>query len=158
MELRLTVSELANLGRQAKVLPSIVRNIRGTAPTIDADVEIASIKNPPTTLKFAAKVAPVVAVTTTLRGFEAGIARIGVGVSARRLPLEKLIGMAMPILERKLTARGLPAGTVRRGATSDEFLVDLAALVRSHGQDLKDLRAEDGLFIAVLDEIPSASA
>ncbi|SDS72654.1 hypothetical protein [Paraoerskovia marina] len=147
MELRLTVNDLATLGRQAKILPPIVKNVRGTAPTVEADVAIAEIQNPPTAIRFAAKVAPVVAVSATLRGFDAGIARIGIAVSARRLPLEKLVGMAMPILERKLSARGLPAGTVRRGDSSDEFLVDLASVVRTKGVELHDLRTEDGRFV-----------
>lgn len=158
MELRLTITDIERLARRAKVLPPVVRTVRGTPPTIEADVDLASLKNPPTAVKFAAKVAPLIAVGATLRGYEGGIARVGVAVSARRLPLEKLIGAGMPLIERKLAARGLPAGTIRRGAHSDEFLVDLAALVRSHGAELRDVRVEDDVFVVVLDPAGVASA
>lgn len=149
MELRLDAADIAQLLSPPPNSRPIIRNVRGTPPMIEADVDLASHKETSPVARIAAAIAPVIAISAALVSFQDGIARVKVSVKARRIPLVRLIGALIPLLDRLLVNEGSQPGLIRRGERSDEFLVDLATIAHEERFMLRSLRVENGQFVVV---------
>lgn len=113
MRIELTVTEAVELARASGALPSFVRSVTGEGDDVRVVLDLREVPDPPSALRLAARLVPVVRGTLRVESFVAGTAVVAVEASAAGLPAHKLLGMAEGPLQGALRSKGLPADAVR---------------------------------------------
>ncbi|OLT54354.1 hypothetical protein [Cellulosimicrobium sp. CUA-896] len=149
MRIELTVTEAVELARAGGGLPPFVRTVTGEGDDVRVALDLREVPDPPSALRLAARLVPVVRVTLRLESFVAGTAVVAVEANAAGLPAHKLLGIAEGPLQAVLRSRGLPPDALHvlpgaRVAVDAQALLAAAAADRLPGARLTDLAYADG--------------
>ncbi|WP_435735408.1 hypothetical protein V5D56_11090 [Cellulosimicrobium sp. PMB13] len=153
MRIELTVTEAVDLARASGALPPFVRSVTGEGDDVRVVVDLREVPDPPSALRLAARLVPVVRGTLRVESFVAGTAVVAVEASAAGLPAHKLLGMAEGPLQGALRAKGLPGDAVRvlpdaRVALDVQALLAAGLAGTLPGLEITDLAYADGTLRA----------
>nr|WP_241744090.1 hypothetical protein [Cellulosimicrobium arenosum] len=130
-------------------MPPFVRSVTSEGDEVRVVVDLREVPDPPSALRLAARLVPVVRATARVESVVAGTAVLAIEANAAGLPAHKLLGFVEGPARRALTAKGLPPDAVRvlpdaRVAVDVQALL-AGALERSlPGLQVTDLRYEQG--------------
>ncbi|MCB7136477.1 hypothetical protein [Cellulosimicrobium marinum] len=130
MRIEMTVTEAVELARATGVLPPFVRSVTGEGDDVRVVVDLREVPDPPSALRLAARLVPVVRATLRVESCVAGTAVVAVEASAAGLPAHKLLGVVESPLQGALRSRGLPGDAVRV-LPDARVAVDVQALLRA---------------------------
>ncbi|GII99604.1 hypothetical protein CLV28_0175 [Sediminihabitans luteus] len=149
MRIQITAVEAAQLATAADALPPGVTRLTGSGPAVRAEIDLREIPDAPAGLRFAARLLPVVHATLGFVSYDNGHAVVQVAVDAAGLPAEKLIGWALPPLDKALVKQGLPRGLVRLATgPGTRVTVDVRAALAAKvpGVTVTSVTYDDGIF------------
>jgi hypothetical protein len=149
MRIELSVTEAVELARAGGGLPPFVRTVTGEGDDVRVTLDLREVPDPPSALRLAARLVPVVRATLRLESFVAGTAVVALEASAAGLPAHKLLGVVQGPLQTVLRSRGLPPDALHvlpdaRVAVDVQALLTAAAGDRLPGVRLTDLAYGDG--------------
>jgi len=128
MRIELTVTEAVEIARATGGLPPYVRSVAGDGDEVRVVVDLRDVPDPPSALRLAARLVPVVRATLRVESVVAGTAVLAVEANAAGLPAHKLLGFVEAPLQGALRGKGLPPEAVRV-APEARVAVDVQALL-----------------------------
>lgn len=149
MRIELTVTEAVEIARATGGLPPYVRSVTGEGDDVRVVVDLREVPDPPSALRLAARLVPVVRATLRVESVVAGTAVLAVDASAAGLPAHKLLGFVEAPLQDALRSKGLPPEAVRvlpdaRVAIDLQGLLSAALAQSFPGLQVTDLAYVDG--------------
>ncbi len=149
MRIELTVTEAVEIARATGGLPPYVRSVTGEGDDVRVVVDLREVPDPPSALRLAARLVPVVRATLRVESVVAGTAVLAVDASAAGLPAHKLLGFVEAPLQGALRSKGLPPEAVRvlpdaRVAIDLQGLLSAALAQSFPGLQVTDLAYVDG--------------
>jgi len=145
----LTLAETLHLlGLMGRNLPSFITSVSGRDDALDLVAEPRQVKRLPAPLKLATRLAPTVRATLRVVEVTDGVATFSVDAHAGGLPAHKLLGLAASRIETVVTAKGLPAGSVRV-LPDARIALDVQRLLQARlpGASVADVSFRDGLVV-----------
>jgi hypothetical protein len=112
VRIELTVTEAVEIARATGALPPFVRSVTGEGADVRVVVDLREVPDPPSALRLAARLVPVVRATLRVESVVAGTVVLAVEANAAGLPAHKLLGLAETPLRAALRAQGLPPEAV----------------------------------------------
>ena len=146
MHIKVTPSEALGLAHATGVdVPPVVSSVTGEGDVVHVSADLRRLDDLPRPLRLAARVAPVVRSQVRVLEYEGGKATLAIEVNAGGLPAHRVLGLLAAPIEKLLTSKGLPAGSVdvRSDAT---VVVDVETLMdaKMPGLTVTGLRVADG--------------
>ena len=151
MRIELTVTEAVELARATGALPPFARSVTAEGDDVRVVADLREVPDPPSALRLAARLVPVVRATLRVESFVAGTAVVAVEASAAGLPAHKLLGVVEGPLQGLLRARGLPPEALRvlpdaRLALDVQALLAAALAETLPGLEITGLASADGVL------------
>lgn len=128
MRIELTVTEAVEIARATGGLPPYVRSVTSEGDDVRVVVDLREVPDPPSALRLAARLVPVVRATLHVESVVAGTAVLAVEANAAGLPAHKLLGFVEAPLQSALRSKDLPPEAVRL-LPEARVAVDVQALV-----------------------------
>ncbi|MBD5787066.1 hypothetical protein IF650_12835 [Cellulosimicrobium terreum] len=130
MRIELTVTEAVEIARASGGLPPFLRSVTGEGDDVRVVVDLREVPDPPSALRLAARLVPILRATLHVESVVAGTAVLTVEASAAGLPAHKLLGFVEAPLANALRSKGLPPDAVRV-LPEARVAVDVRALLGS---------------------------
>lgn len=134
MHIQITVDEALRLVTAKEPLPALVRSVRADGDAVVVEVEPRLLPELSGAMRFAASLAGVVPVVARFVGFEDGVARFGLDVTAHGLPAHRLVSALAGTITTQISRKGFPTGAVEIHRT--DGAPELAVAIQSFVEPL----------------------